>query len=65
MVATSGGRVVTMHGDAKGEVNRGINCVKGYFLSTITHQLICMHCIDQLAGRVTSSTTAAIRSQWV
>ena len=25
------------HGDAKAEVNRGLNCVKGYFLSKIMY----------------------------
>ena len=37
MVATSGDRVVATHGDIKAEVNRGINCVKGYFLSKIMY----------------------------
>ncbi|MGE6992030.1 nitrate reductase catalytic subunit NapA [Pseudomonas sp. NPDC047961] len=37
MVATSGDRVVATHGDVKAEVNRGINCVKGYFLSKIMY----------------------------
>ena len=32
MVATKDGRVVATHGDTKAEVNRGLNCVKGYFL---------------------------------
>ena len=31
MVATKDGRVVATHGDMKAEVNRGLNCVKGYF----------------------------------
>jgi nitrate reductase (cytochrome) len=39
MVATSGDRVVATHGDVKAEVNRGINCVKGYFLSKIMYRL--------------------------
>ena len=37
MVATKGGRVVATHGDVKAEVNKGLNCVKGYFLSKIMY----------------------------
>ncbi len=37
MVATKAGRVVATHGDAKAEVNRGLNCIKGYFLSKIMY----------------------------
>lgn len=37
MVATKAGRVVATHGDAESEVNRGLNCVKGYFLSKIMY----------------------------
>jgi nitrate reductase NapA len=37
MVATKAGRVVATHGDSKAEVNRGLNCVKGYFLSKIMY----------------------------
>jgi nitrate reductase NapA len=37
MVATRNGRVVATHGDAESEVNRGLNCVKGYFLSKIMY----------------------------
>ncbi len=37
MVATKEGRVVATHGDVKAEVNRGLNCVKGYFLSKILY----------------------------
>jgi len=36
-VATLDGKVVATHGDAKSPVNRGINCVKGYFLSKIMY----------------------------
>jgi len=32
-VATLDGRVVATHGDIQSPVNKGINCVKGYFLS--------------------------------
>jgi nitrate reductase (cytochrome) len=37
MVATKGNHVVATHGDVKAEVNRGLNCVKGYFLSKIMY----------------------------
>jgi len=37
MVATKAGRVVATHGDAGSEVNRGLNCIKGYFLSKIMY----------------------------
>src|SRR6187431_52067 len=37
MVATKDDRVVATHGDSKSEVNRGLNCVKGYFLSKIMY----------------------------
>ena len=37
MVASKNGRVVATHGDAEAEVNRGLNCVKGYFLSKIMY----------------------------
>ncbi len=37
MVATKAGRVVATHGDAESEVNRGLNCIKGYFLSKIMY----------------------------
>ncbi len=37
MVATKDGRVVATHGDKKAEVNRGLNCVKGYFLSKVMY----------------------------
>ena len=37
MVATKAGRVVATHGDMKAEVNRGLNCVKGYFLSKVMY----------------------------
>ena len=36
-VAVKDGRVVATHGDQLSEVNRGINCVKGYFLSKIMY----------------------------
>src|SRR3546814_16441886 len=35
MVGVKDGRVVATHGDMQAEVNRGLNCVKGYFLSKI------------------------------
>jgi nitrate reductase (cytochrome) len=37
MVAVKDNRVVATHGDIKAEVNRGLNCVKGYFLSKIMY----------------------------
>jgi nitrate reductase (cytochrome) len=37
IVATREDRVVATHGDALAEVNRGLNCVKGYFLSKILY----------------------------
>jgi nitrate reductase NapA len=37
MVATRDGRVVATHGDQLAEVNRGLNCVKGYFLAKIMY----------------------------
>lgn len=36
-VATKQGKVVATHGDIKSPVNRGLNCVKGYFLSKIMY----------------------------
>lgn len=37
MVATQDDRIVATHGDIHSEVNRGLNCVKGYFLSKILY----------------------------
>ncbi len=37
MVGVKEGKVVATHGDMKAEVNRGLNCVKGYFLSKIMY----------------------------
>ncbi len=36
-VGVKEGRVVATHGDVNAEVNRGVNCVKGYFLSKIMY----------------------------
>ncbi|HEY0884975.1 MAG TPA: molybdopterin-dependent oxidoreductase, partial [Ramlibacter sp.] len=36
-VAVKAGKVVATHGDPQAEVNRGVNCVKGYFLSKIMY----------------------------
>ncbi|WP_419811934.1 nitrate reductase catalytic subunit NapA [Bacterioplanoides sp.] len=36
-VATKNGKVVATHGDTKADVNRGLACVKGYFLSKILY----------------------------
>jgi nitrate reductase (cytochrome) len=37
MVAVRDNQVVATHGDINAEVNRGLNCVKGYFLSKIMY----------------------------
>ena len=37
MVGVQKGRVTATHGDIKSPVNRGLNCVKGYFLSKILY----------------------------
>ncbi len=37
MVATRDDRVVATHGDVESEVNKGLNCIKGYFLSKIMY----------------------------
>jgi len=37
MVATRDNQIVATHGDTQAEVNRGLNCVKGYFLSKILY----------------------------
>ncbi len=37
MVGVKDDKVVATHGDQKSEVNRGLNCVKGYFLSKIMY----------------------------
>src|SRR5690349_23599290 len=37
LVGTQNGRVVATQGDPEAEVNRGLNCVKGYFLSKIMY----------------------------
>ena len=37
MLATKEGRLVASHGDVLSPVNRGLNCVKGYFLSKIMY----------------------------
>jgi len=37
LVGVQGGRVVATQGDPDAEVNRGLNCIKGYFLSKIMY----------------------------
>jgi nitrate reductase NapA len=37
MVGVKAGQEVATHGDTQAEVNRGLNCVKGYFLSKIMY----------------------------
>ena len=36
-VGVMDGKIVATHGDIKSEVNKGLNCVKGYFLSKILY----------------------------
>ena len=48
MVGVKDGKVVATHGDMQAEVNRGLNCVKGYFLSKI------MYGADRLTTDLTS-----------
>ena len=36
-VGVKNNRVIATHGDTQAEVNRGLNCVKGYFLSKIMY----------------------------
>src|SRR5690606_11813715 len=37
MVGVKEGKVVATHGDTLAEVNRGLNCIKGYFLPKIMY----------------------------
>jgi nitrate reductase (cytochrome) len=37
LIGTKGGRVVATQGDPESPVNRGLNCIKGYFLSKILY----------------------------
>ncbi|MCP3867652.1 MAG: nitrate reductase catalytic subunit NapA [Gammaproteobacteria bacterium] len=37
LAGTRGGRIVATQGDPDSEVNKGINCIKGYFLSKIMY----------------------------
>jgi nitrate reductase NapA len=37
MVGVKGNRVVATHGDVQAEVNKGLNCIKGYYLSKIMY----------------------------
>ncbi len=37
LVGTQDGRVVATQGDPEAPVNRGLNCIKGYFLSKIMY----------------------------
>ncbi len=41
VVGVQNGRVVATQGDAESPVNRGLNCIKGYFLSKITKSPAC------------------------
>lgn len=49
-VAVRDNRVVAAHADANADVNRGLNCVKGYFLSKIMHRLPNMEGVEMLYG---------------
>ena len=40
MVATSGGRIVSVKGDPESPVNRGLNCIKGYYNAKIMYGTI-------------------------
>lgn len=53
MVATKDNRIVSTHGDIKAEVNRGLNCVKGYFLSKIMygHDRLTQPMLRKTAGK--------------
>ena len=55
MVGVKENRVVATHGDMQAEVNRGLNCVKGYFLSKI------MYGADRLTQPLLRKRTAALR----
>ena len=37
MVATAGGSIVSVKGDPESPVNRGLNCIKGYFNAKIMY----------------------------
>ena len=37
MVGVKEGQVVATHGEMQAEVNRGLNCIKGYFLTKIMY----------------------------
>jgi anaerobic selenocysteine-containing dehydrogenase len=61
MVGVQDGRVVATQGDPEAPVNRGLNCIKGYFLSKI------MYGKDRLTrrrccARRTASTTRTASS---
>ena len=59
MVATKDNRVVATHGDIKAEVNRGLNCVKGYFLSEIMYG----HDRSRCCAKRTANTTRTASSR--
>jgi nitrate reductase (cytochrome) len=59
MVGVKEGKVVATHGDTLAEVNRGLNCIKGYFLSKIMATGSPRRCCER---RTASSTrTASLR----
>ena len=58
LVATMHGRVVATHGDAKADVNRGLNCVKGYFLSKIMYGEDRLTCCARRTANTTRPATS-------
>jgi nitrate reductase (cytochrome) len=62
MVAVKEGKVVATHGDMQAEVNRGLNCVKGYFLSKIMYAR--SPPLDPADTPEGLSSTLAIQAAW-
>src|SRR5690625_3597396 len=56
-VAVRNSRVVATHGDVHAEVNRGLNCVKGYFLSKV------MYGADRLTTRMLRKRNGAYHKE--
>ena len=59
-VATRDNRVVATHGDIKSPVNKGLACVKGYFLSKIMYGEDRLH--NPCCARPTANTTRTASS---
>jgi nitrate reductase (cytochrome) len=51
MVAIKDNRVVATHGDIKSEVNRGLNCVKGYFKIMYGHDRLTQPMLRKTSGK--------------